>query len=180
MDGESGAERDLDFIGGFDRQTRWTGAASSLPPSAVVPAQRKIFLELVETGGVPARGTGKMPEMSLPLIAAWANAAFLGVAGIINWFDGQKIRALYRRWRIPARSYRTVGFLEIAAAMFLAVPHLRAWGIVLAALILFGSTVLLLKHRRYAYAMGVIVMLAMLGAAVFAIPTYDPMLYARL
>lgn len=121
-----------------------------------------------------------MPEFSLPLIAAWANAAFLGAAGLINWFDGQKIRALYRRWSIPARSYRTIGLLEIAAAMFLAVPHLRAWGIVLAAVILFGSAVLLLSRRRYAYAMGVIVMLAMLGAAVFAIPTSHPALYASL
>ncbi len=119
-----------------------------------------------------------MTEMSLPLIAAWANAAFLGAAGIINWFDGQKIRALYQRWSIPARSYRTVGLLEIAAAMFLVMPYLRAWGIVLGAVILFGSTVLLLNHRRYAYAMIVIVMLATLGASVFAIPTYDPALYA--
>ena len=121
-----------------------------------------------------------MPDVSLPVIAAWANAAFLGAAGLINWFDGEKIRALYRRWSIPARSYRTIGLLEIAAAMFLAVPHLRAWGIVLAAVILFGSAVLLLSRRNYAYALGVIVMLAVLGAAVFAIPTSDPALYASL
>ena len=119
-----------------------------------------------------------MTEISLPLVAAWANAAFLGAAGITNWFDGQKIRALYQRWSIPARSYRTVGLLEIAAAMFLVMPYLRAWGIALGAVILFGSTVLLLNHRRYAYAMIVIVMLATLGAAVLAIPTYDSALYA--
>ena len=121
-----------------------------------------------------------MPELSLPLVAAWANAAFLGIAGMINWFDGRKVRALYERWSIPARSYRTVGLLEIAAAMFLILPYLRAWGIVLGAAILFGSAVLLLSHRRYAYAMVVIVMLAMLGAAVFAIPTYDPASYASI
>ncbi len=121
-----------------------------------------------------------MPELSLPLIAAWANGAFLGAAGLVNWFDGQKIRALYRRWSIPARSYRTIGLLEIAAAMFLFVPHLRAWGIVLGAVILFGSAVLLLSRRNYAYAMGVIFMMVTLGAAVFAIPTNEAMLYASL
>ena len=121
-----------------------------------------------------------MPEISFPLLAAWANASFLGLAGLVNWFDGAKIRALYRRWQIPARSYRTIGLLEISAAMFLAVPHLRAWGIVLGAVLLFGSAVLLLNHGRYGYAMAVIFMLATLGAAIFAIPTYDPSLYARL
>nr|TFG52598.1 MAG: hypothetical protein E4H34_04780 [Hyphomicrobiales bacterium] len=59
-------------------------------------------------------------------------------------------------------------------------PHLRAWGIVLGAAILFGSAVLLLSHGRYAYAMAVILMLATLGAAVFAIPTYETALYARM
>ncbi len=121
-----------------------------------------------------------MPEISLPLLAAWTNAAFLGMAGLINWFDGEKIRALYERWRIPASSYRTVGLLEITAAMFLAVPHLRAWGIVLGTAILFGSIVLLLAHRRYGYAMVAIVMLAVLSTAIFAIPTYDAALYASL
>lgn len=119
-----------------------------------------------------------MPEISLPLLAAWANAAFLGFAGLVNWFDGQRIRAFYRRWAVPARSYRTVGLLEIVAAAFLAVPHLRAWGIVLAAVILFGSAVMLLQHSRYLYALGVVAMLAILGAAIFAIPTYDYVHYA--
>jgi len=122
----------------------------------------------------------KMPEISFPLFAAWANASFLAAAGLINWFDGEKIRALYNEWQIPARSYRTVGLLEISAAMFLAVPHLRAWGIVLGAVLLFGSTVLLLSHGRYGYAMAVIFMLAILGAAIFAIPTYQTPLYANL
>jgi hypothetical protein len=121
-----------------------------------------------------------MPEIYFPLAAAWANAAFLGMAGLINWFDGEKIRALYERWRIPASSYRTVGLLEITAAMFLAVPHLRAWGIVLGAVILFGSVVLLLSHGRYGYATIAVAMLAALGAAIFAIPIYKPALYASI
>jgi hypothetical protein len=121
-----------------------------------------------------------MPELTFPIIAAWANAAFLGSAGLLNWFDGQKIRSFYRHWRIPASSYRTVGLLEITAATFLAVPHLRAWGIVLAAVLLFGTVVLLLGHRRYAYAAITILMFATLGAAIFAIPAYGYARYAAL
>ena len=121
-----------------------------------------------------------MAEITFPLLAAWANAAFLGIAGIVNWFDGDKIRALYRSWRIPARSYRTVGLLEITAATFLIVPHMRAWGVVLGGVILFGTVVLLLGHRRYGYAVLAMAMLAALGAAVFAIPTYEAVRYAGL
>lgn len=117
-----------------------------------------------------------MPEITFPILAAWANAAFLGWAGLLNWFDGQKVRAFYRHWRIPASSYRTVGLLEITAATFLVVPHLRAWGIVLGAILLFGTVILLLGHRRYTYALVTILMFAALGAAIFAIPTYE---YAR-
>jgi hypothetical protein len=121
-----------------------------------------------------------MPEFTIPLLAAWANAAFLGSAGMLNWFDGQKVRAFYRRWRIPASSYRTVGLLEITAATFLAVPHLRAWGIVLGGVLLFGTVVLLLGHRHYTYAVVSTMMLVALGAAVFAIPTSDYARYAGL
>jgi hypothetical protein len=158
------------------------GGFSPLPPQASPFRANAIFFENGETTALkaPPRKEQKMPDISLPLIAAWANAAFLGAAGLINWFDGQKIRALYRRWSIPARSYRTIGLLEIAAAMFLAVPHLRAWGIVLAGVILFGSAIMLLSRRRYGYAMAVVAMMVMLGAAVFAIPTNEPMLYASL
>jgi len=119
-----------------------------------------------------------MPELTFPLLAAWINAAFLGFAGIVNWFDGERVYAFYKSWRIPPRSYRTVGLIEITAATFIAVPHLRAWGIVMGAVLLFGTVVLLLGHRYYGYAVLAMVMLAALGAAVFAIPTYDAVRYA--
>jgi hypothetical protein len=96
----------------------------------------------------------------------------------VNWFDGRRVRAFYENWNLPASSYRTIGLLEIVAATFIAVPHLRAWGIVLAAPIIFGSVVMLLYHRHYIFALGVIAMLVALGAAVLAIPSYDYVQYA--
>jgi hypothetical protein len=121
-----------------------------------------------------------MLEASFPLLAAWVNTAFLGLAGLANWFDGRPVRALYESWNIPASSYRTIGLIEIVAATFIAVPHLRAWGIVLAAPIVFSTVVMLLYHRHYGYALGVIALLAGLGAATLAIPTYDYVDYAAL
>jgi len=178
VDGGDGRNRNVNFFGGFDRQALGRSGTSPLPTEQGRFGPTQLLEGLGSEHLLLRNRNKKMPEISLPLLAAWANAAFLGVAGIINWFDGEKIRALYERWRIPARSYRIVGLLEITAAMFLAVPHLRAWGIVLGAAILFGSIVLLLSHRKYGYATIAIMMLAALGAAIFAIPTYDAALYA--
>ena len=78
-----------------------------------------------------------MFEVSLPLVAAWVTAVFLAVAGLVNLFNSRKVRELYERWDIPAHSFRTVGLLEISAAIFLVAPDLRAWGIALAAPLIF-------------------------------------------
>lgn len=119
-----------------------------------------------------------MFDSSLPILAAWTNAMLLGVAGMLNWFDVRAVHKLYKRWNIPIRTYRTLGLLQIAAAMFLVIPHLRAWGIVLAAPLIFGSVVILLHRGQYSYASAVIVMLVALGPATFAIPVYENALYA--
>ena len=112
-----------------------------------------------------------MFEISLPLVAAWVTAVFLAVAGLVNWSDSRKVREIYERWDIPVHTYRTVGLLQIAAAIFLAAPDLRAWGIALAAPLIFGSVVILLSRGQYSYATPVIVMLAALGPATLAVPT---------
>ena len=112
-------------------------------------------------------------DLSLPILAAWTNAVILGVAGILNWFDIRALHQLYERWNIPVSTYRISGLLQISAAIFLAVPHLRAWGIVLAAALIFGSVVILLHRGQYSFATAVIVMLVALGPATFAIPIYE-------
>jgi DoxX-like protein len=111
-----------------------------------------------------------MFDLSLPLTAAWINAAIFAVAGLINLAGLKSVREVYANWDVPALTYRTLGLIELVAAAFLATPEFRFWGVLLAAPIIFGSVVLLLDHRNYLVAGSVIVLLIGLGAAIFAIP----------
>ena len=111
-----------------------------------------------------------MFETSLPVLAAWSNAALFAVAGLVNLAAFGAVRETYLRWDIPAHAYRTIGLIELVAAAFLVQPDFRVWGIVLAAPIAFGAVVMLLDHRRYVYAMAVSLMLVGLVPAMLAIP----------
>ena len=111
-----------------------------------------------------------MFELSLPIAAAWVNAAIFGVAGLINRTAIRSVRAVYADWDISAIFYRTLGLIELAAAVFLATPEFRFWGVVLAAPILFGSVIMLLDHRHYIFATSAVVMFVALGVAILAIP----------
>ena len=111
-----------------------------------------------------------MLHISLPILAAWANVALLSLAGVVNLSAFGKLREIYADWDIPAVFYRGVGFLQILAAVFLATPEMRLWGILLAGPILFGSVVLLLNYRHYAVAAPVMVMMAALIVAILAVP----------
>lgn len=111
-----------------------------------------------------------MIDVSFPVMAAWANAAIFVVAGLVNFTAIRAVREVYGRWDVSPAFYRPLGVVEIAAAVFLAVPSLRFWGVVLAAPIAFGSVVMLLDHRHYLYAASVIFMMSGLLAAILAIP----------
>ncbi len=112
-----------------------------------------------------------MDEFSFPVLAAWTNAAIFAAAGLVNFTAVKSVRDIYDRWDVAPGFYRTLGLVEIAAALFLAMPSLRLWGLILAAPIAFGSVVMLLDHRHYLYAASVIVMMSGLLAAVLAIPS---------
>jgi hypothetical protein len=112
-----------------------------------------------------------MFDVSFPVMAAWTNAAIFAAAGLINFTAVKSVRAVYDRWDVSPGFYRPLGLVEIAAAVCLAVPSLRFWGVLLAAPIFFGSVVMLLDHRHYAYAASVVVMMTGLLAALFAIPS---------
>jgi hypothetical protein len=111
-----------------------------------------------------------MLDFSFPVMAAWTNAAIFAAAGLINSTAIKSVRAVYDRWDVSPGFYRPLGLVEIAAAVCLAVPSLRFWGVLLAAPIFFGSVVMLLDHRHYAYAASVVVMMTGLIAALLAIP----------
>ena len=111
-----------------------------------------------------------MLDFSFPVMAAWTNAAIFAAAGLINFTAVKSVRAVYDRWDVSPGFYRPLGLVELAAAVCLAVPSLRFWGVLLAAPIFFGSVVMLLDHRHYAYAASVVVMMTGLLAALLAVP----------
>ncbi len=111
-----------------------------------------------------------MFDVSLPVLAAWANVALFALAGLVNLAGVGAVRETYARWDIPALTYRTIGLIELIAAAFLAQPEFRVWGIVLVAPISFGAVVLLLDHRHYVYAAMASLMLAGLVPVMLAIP----------
>jgi hypothetical protein len=112
-----------------------------------------------------------MFEVPFPVMAAWLNAAIFAVAGLINFTAVKSVRSVYDQWDVSPAFYRPLGLVEIAAAVCLAAPSLRFWGVLLAAPIFFGSVVMLLDHRHYVYAASVVVMMTGLGAALLAIPS---------
>jgi hypothetical protein len=111
-----------------------------------------------------------MLDFSFPVMAAWTNAAIFAAAGLINFTAVKSVRAVYDRWDVSPGFYRPLGLVELAAAVCLAMPSLRFWGVLLAAPIFFGSVVMLLDHRHYAYAASVVVMMTGLLAALLAVP----------
>jgi hypothetical protein len=118
-----------------------------------------------------------MLEASFPEIAAWGSALAFAVAGLVNATAVPAVRKVYADWDIPARFYRTLGVVEIAAAACLMTPEFRLVGIALAGPIMFGSIVLLLDRQRYVYAVPAILMMVALIPAALAIPSRTSIAY---
>ena len=86
--------------------------------------------------------------------------ALFTLVGVLNVTGNGTIRAIYRLWHYPKQFHRAVGVLELATAVFLAVPQLRIWGVVLGGLIAFFSVVALLNRRQYALSVSGMLLLA--------------------
>jgi hypothetical protein len=111
-----------------------------------------------------------MFETSIPVLATWVNVAVFAAAGLVNFTAVKSVREVYDRWDVSSRFYRPLGLVEIVAAICLAVPSLRVWGVLLAGPIAFGSVVMLLDHRHYVYAASMVLMMSGLLVAILAIP----------
>ena len=107
---------------------------------------------------------------SFPVIAAWANAVVFASAGLVNVTALRAVREVYARWDIPGAFYRALGIVEIIAAALLGMPHLRVFGIAMAAPIMFGAIVTLLNHRHYLYAAPAVLIMAALVPGMLATP----------
>jgi hypothetical protein len=100
---------------------------------------------------------------------AGALAVIFAGAAVIDIVGSRYVRARFRRWRYPRRFYRVMGVLQLFAAIFLAVPQLRIWGIILAGLITFFWVVTLLNHRQWSWALAGMLVLVALAPASLAI-----------
>ena len=83
------------------------------------------------------------------------------------------LRDAFEKWNYGTLVRLVTGTLEIVAALMLAHPDLRGWGIALAALIMFGAIITLLKHEQYLCAVPSIALMAALVPAILAIPRAD-------
>jgi hypothetical protein len=86
------------------------------------------------------------------LVALLLTMAF-GLIGAVQLVGPQFVREAYKRWDYGPRVRIVTGVLDGMAAIMLAVPVLRGWGIVLAAILTFGSVVVFISHRQYRYAL---------------------------
>jgi hypothetical protein len=111
-----------------------------------------------------------MYGISFPVVVSWSLAATLVIAGLVQMGGSRMVRAAYANWEFPAGLSVVTGALEIIAAVGLAMPELRVWGILLTAFIMFGAVVTLLSHRQYLYAVPAIMLMAALVPAALAIP----------
>ena len=111
-----------------------------------------------------------MNAISFPFLTVWLVGTVLMAVGLINIAGPRKLREIYANWDFPPRFYLVAGALEVTAALFLAIPDLRIWGIALAGFIMFGAVVTLFNHRRYMSAVPGIILLAALVPASFAVP----------
>jgi DoxX-like family len=106
----------------------------------------------------------------VPVLLALSLAALFGSIGAVQVAGPRFLRDAYRSWDYSQGLRVVMGLLDMAAAVMLAEPSLRGWGIALAAILTFGSVVTLLDHRHYACAVGVILMMGALVPATLAIP----------
>src|ERR1700743_1024628 len=108
--------------------------------------------------------------MITPTIDALAPAARFGLVAAIHLYGPVFLRARYRRWRFPPNAHLVVGVLNLLAALFLSNPITRIWGVALAGLITFVTTVTLLNHGKYGYSIPAMLVLAALVPATLAGP----------
>ena len=105
---------------------------------------------------------------SLPHLLAGSLAVIFAINGAVDFAGSGYIRARFRQWRHPRQFYRVMGVLQLITALFLAMPQLRIWGIVLAGITTFFGVVTLLNHRQWSWAVAGMLIMAALVPVSFA------------
>ena len=111
-----------------------------------------------------------MTEVSISVLAASASAAIFAAVGAVNFFASKKILDMYEEWDVSPGLYRTLGVIEMVAAVCLATPSLQVWGLLLAGPIAFVSVVMLLDQQKYRCAACAVAVVGALFVVVLATP----------
>jgi hypothetical protein len=99
-------------------------------------------------------------------LIAWFIAGLFTASAVLHLAAPGFIRRAYESWGFPPKFYRVTAMAELLAAVFLASPLTRFWGVALAALIMFVAIIKLLEGRQYAYTIpGIVVLLALVPAS---------------
>ena len=118
-----------------------------------------------------------MQESSTFSVLAFSLAAVFWMIGFIHLLGPRFLRDAFEKWNYGSFVRLVTGALEIMAALMLAHPELRGWGIALAALIMFGAVITLLKHEQYLCAVPSLALMAALLPAILAVPRADHQLH---
>jgi hypothetical protein len=74
-----------------------------------------------------------MSDVSLPMVAIWLGATGFVAVGTMNLAGIRAAYQMYERSDIPTITYKIIGGIDLFAAVFLAEPDARLWGIALPA-----------------------------------------------
>lgn len=103
------------------------------------------------------------------LVALLLTLAF-ALIGAVQLVGPRFVLEAYRHWDYGSRVRVVTGLLDVLAAIMIAIPAFRGWGIGLAAVLTFGSVIVFLSHRQYRYALSAIGLMLALVPATVAVP----------
>jgi hypothetical protein len=103
-----------------------------------------------------------------PTLFAWLLSAIFAAGAIVHLLGLRFVREAYARWQYPSGFREVTGTLLALAAVFLSLPLTRAFGFILAALVMFLSAITLINHRQYTFAAPIVALLFALVPASLA------------
>jgi hypothetical protein len=111
-----------------------------------------------------------MHDTSIFSVLAASLAALFWAIGITHILGPRFLRNAFEKWNYGASVRVVTGCLEIAAALMLAHPELRGFGIALAGLVMFGAVITLLSHEQYLVAVPSVALMLALIPATLSVP----------
>ena len=106
-------------------------------------------------------------------LLSWAFAALFAGAGLTHLAAPRWLRATYQRWDYPSSFPLVAAVFDTLAAVLLASPDFRGWGIGLAEIIAFFSVIAIFTNERIVYAVPAIMLMIALVPAALSIPHQD-------